>query len=192
MFEQVGDESESEGEDEIPPSFLKALGPRAKVELLSIFNQSFDDASVPQMWRRAIILPLLKAGKPAGQIASFRPVSLTSCVVKTMERMVSDRLYEIVETRNMFSPLQAGFRRGRSCEDQIMKMVQAIEDGFQKKKMERSVLVMLDYSKAYDKVWRQKLLLSMEEKGVPMKFVRWIDAFLSNRLARSDSRTRQA
>jgi len=172
------------GEDEIPPSFLKALGPRAKVELLSIFNQSFDDASVPQMWRRAIILPLLKAGKPAGQIASFRPVSLTSCVVKTMERMVSDRLYEIAETRNMFSPLQAGFRRGRSCEDQIMKMVQAIEDGFQKKRMERSVLVMLDYSKAYDKVWRQKLLLSMEEKGVPMKFVRWIDAFLSNRLAR--------
>ncbi len=38
------------GEDEIPPSFLKALGPRAKEELLSIFNQSFDEASVPQMW----------------------------------------------------------------------------------------------------------------------------------------------
>ena len=45
------------GEDEIPPSFLKALGPVAKEALLSIFNQSYDDASVPQMWRRAIIIP---------------------------------------------------------------------------------------------------------------------------------------
>ena len=172
------------GEDEIPPSFLKALGPLAKEALLSIFNQSFDDASVPQMWRRAIIIPLLKAGKTAGDLASFRPVSLTSCVVKTMERMVADRLYYIAETRGMFSDLQAGFRRGRSCEDQILKMVQAIEDGFQKKKMERSVLVMLDYSKAYDKVWQQRLLLSMEEKGIPMKFLKWISAFLGNRLAR--------
>ena len=172
------------GEDEIPPSFLKALGPLAKEALLDIFNQSFDDASVPQMWRRAIIIPLLKAGKAAGELASFRPVSLTSCVVKTMERMVGDRLYYIAETRGMFSDLQAGFRRGRSCEDQILKMVQAIEDGFQKKKMERSVLVMLDYSKAYDKVWQQRLLLAMEEKGVPMKFLKWIDAFLGNRLAR--------
>ena len=172
------------GEDEIPPSFLKALGPLAKEALLSIFNQSFDDASVPQMWRRATIIPLLKAGKPAGQLASFRPVSLTSCVVKTMERMVGDRLYHIAETSGMFSDLQAGFRRGRSCEDQILKMVQAIEDGFQKKEMERSVLVMLDYSKAYDKVWQQRLLLSLADKGIPMKFVKWIEAFLRNRLAR--------
>ena len=172
------------GEDEIPPSFLKALGPLAKRALLKIFNLSFDNADVPQMWRRAIIIPLLKAGKAAGDLASFRPVSLTSCVVKTLERMVADRLYYIAETRGMFSDLQAGFRRGRSCEDQIRKMVQAIEDGFQAGKMERSVLVMLDYSKAYDKVWQQRLLLSMEEKGVPMKFLKWIDAFLANRLAR--------
>jgi hypothetical protein len=172
------------GEDEIPPSFLKALGPLAKEMLLGIFNQSFDDASVPQIWRRAIIIPLLKAGKPAGKLASFRPVSLTSCVVKTMERMVANRLYYIAETNGMFSDLQAGFRRGRSCEDQILKIVQAIEDGFQEKPMKRSVLVMLDYSKAYDKVWQQKLLLTLEDKGVPMKMIRWIEAFLRNRTAR--------
>ena len=172
------------GDDDIPPTFLKALGPKAKQELLDIFNRSFSEASIPQIWRFAVIIPLLKAGKSPSSLASFRPVSLTSCVVKTMERMVSRRLYQIAETRGMFSDLQAGFRRGRSCEDQILKMVQAIEDGFQKKKMHRSVLVLLDYSKAYDKVWQQRLLLSMSEQGVPMTFVRWLSAFLSNRLAR--------
>ena len=172
------------GDDDIPPTFLKDLGTNAKKELLDIFNKSFDDASIPQVWRCATIIPLLKAAKPPGALASFRPVSLTSCVVKTMERMIAARLYNIAETRNMLSPLQAGFRKGRSCEDQILKIVQSIEDGFQQKPMKRSVLVMLDYSKAYDRVWQQRLLLSMDEKGVPMKFLRWLSAFLSNRLAK--------
>ena len=174
----------AQGCDDIPPSFLKALGPVAKSELLDIFNQSFQEGHTPQVWRYAAIIPLLKAGKPPGSLASFRPVSLTSCVVKTLERMVSARLYQIAETRGMFSPLQAGFRKGRSCEDQILKVVQTIEDGFQAKSMKRSVLVQLDYSKAYDRVWKQKLLLSMEEKGVPMVYIRWLASFLSDRLAR--------
>ena len=54
------------GGDDIPPSFLKALGPLAKVELLGIFNQSFSEGYTPQAWRYATIIPLLKSGKPPG------------------------------------------------------------------------------------------------------------------------------
>ena len=75
--------------------------------------------------------PLLKAGKSPSEVASFRPISLTSCVVKLLERIIADRLYYIAETNNMFSRFQAGFRKGWSCEDQITRIVQAIEDGFQ-------------------------------------------------------------
>ena len=42
---------------------------------------------------------------------------------------MADRLYYIAET-STFSPFQTGFRKGRSCEDQITQIVQAIEDGF--------------------------------------------------------------
>ena len=108
---------------------------------------------------------ILKTGKTAGELASFRPVSRISCVTKTMKRMVGDRLYYTAKTRGMFSDIQAGFRHGRSCYDQIL----ADEDGFQKKNMERSVLAMLDYSKTYNKVWQQKSLLAMEEKGFSNK-----------------------
>ena len=183
------------GDDGIPPTFLKALGPIARGELLKIFNESFDHADLPQVWRIASIIPLLKAGKSPRELQSYRPVSLTSCVVKTLERMVANRLQHLAETRGMFSMLQAGFRKGRCCEDQILKVVQRIEDGFQQRSMERSVLVLLDYSKAYDKVWQHKLLLAMDEKGVPLKFLKWISAFLSDRHARvrfqnSHSKTR--
>ena len=172
------------GADDIPPAFIKALGPNALEALLSIFNESFDGADIPQVWRFAIIIPLLKCGKPPSQLSSYRPVSLTSCLVKTFERMIADRLYSLVESNNILSNLQAGFRRNFSCEDQVMKMAQLIEDGFQKDKCERSVLVLLDYSKAFDQVWRQKLLLSLHEKNIPLKYIRWLNSFLSERRAR--------
>ncbi len=61
------------GPDDIPPTFLKALGPTAKTELLSIFNESFSKGDVPGIWKEATILPLKKAGKPPGAISSYRP-----------------------------------------------------------------------------------------------------------------------
>ena len=162
------------GPDNIPPSFLKSLGPLALQELLSIFNSSFSLAHCPRIWRVATIIPLLKAGKSPSEVASFRPISLTSCVVKLLERIIADRLYYIAETNNMFSRFQAGFRKGRSCEDQITRIVQAIEDGFQQRPMQRSVLTLLDFSKASDTVWREKLLLHMLNTGIPPTFIRWI------------------
>ena len=81
------------GADDISPAFLKELGPKALTELLEIFNASFHHSNIPQLWRHAIIIPLLKAGKPASEIESFRPISLTSCVVKVLERLIADRLY---------------------------------------------------------------------------------------------------
>ena len=119
------------GPDNIPPTFLKALGPITLQELLAIFNESFRHTECPRIWGVAVIIPILKAGKPASEVALYHPISLTSCVVKLLERMLADRLYYIAETKNLFRPFQAGFRRGCSCEDQILCTVQAIEDGFQ-------------------------------------------------------------
>ena len=85
----------------------------------------------------------------------------------------------------MFSRFQAGFRKGRSCEDQITRIVQAIEDGFQQRPMQRSFLTLLDFSKAYDTVWREKLLLHMLNTGIPPTFVRWVCSFLIDRRVRA-------
>ena len=84
----------------------------------------------------------------------------------------------------MFSRFQAGFCKGRSCEDHVTRIVQAIEDGFQHRPMQRSVLTLLDFSKAYDTVWREKLLLRMLNTGIPMPFIRWIRSFLIDRRGR--------
>jgi hypothetical protein len=162
----------AEGPDEIPPAFLKELGPLALNELLAIINQSFREGICPQIWRNAIIVPLLKSEKPPSMLASYRPISLTSCVVKLMERMLSERLYHLAETTGMLNAQQAGFRKGRGCDDQVARVIQAIEDGFHKSPFQRSCLALLDFSKAYDMVWKEKLLMTMIDKGVPMTMIR--------------------
>ena len=145
------------GRDRIAPRFINSLGPVALSFMLTIFNDSWCSGSCPLLWREAIIIPLLKKGKPASQINSFRPVSLTSCVAKTMERMVANRMSNLAERSGWWCEDQAGFRSMRSCEDQVLWLSQSISDGFQSKQASRTVLALLDFSKAYDTVWRERL-----------------------------------
>jgi hypothetical protein len=85
----------------------------------------------------------------------------------------------------MLNPDQSGFCPQRSTEDQVIRLSQVISDGFQAKKpANRMVLTLLNFSKAYDKVWRADFLDMRLRKGVPVCYVRWIQGYLSNREAR--------
>jgi hypothetical protein len=79
---------------------------------------------------------------------------------------------------------QAGFRPLRCTGDQVLRVTQEISDGFQQKPVLRSILALLDYTKAFDKVWKDGLLFKMAELHIPATFVRWTRSFLHNRTAR--------
>jgi hypothetical protein len=83
-----------------------------------------------------------------------------------MERMVTKRLQHLAESRGMLNSDQSGFRPQRLTEDQVIRLSQAISDGFQAKKPpNRRVLALLDFLKAYNKFWRADLLSTMLRKG---------------------------
>jgi len=173
----------AEGPDEIPPRFLQELGAEARSFVLRCFNVSWQQGTCPQSWRNAVIIPLLKRDKPAGDVTSYRPISLTSCLGKLMERMVANRLYHLAESRGLLTEDQTGFRAQRSTEDQILRVTQTISDGFQARPALRSVMALLDFSKAYDTVWRNDLMSSLMRSGIPFPIIRWIRGFLTNRQA---------
>ena len=75
-----------------------------------------------------------------------------------------------------------GYRKHRSTEDQLALIAQEIENAFQEKK--KVVSVFFDLTKAFDKVWREGLLLKILESGVSGKMYRWIRCFLHDRSAR--------
>ena len=123
-------------------------------------------------------------GKPLDSPASFRPISLTCCVSKLFEHIVLSRLLFFLESNSIFSPSQAGFRPGRSTLDQILYLSQSISDGFNKPRPgSRTILSIIDFSKAFDSVWHAALFHKLISAGHPPCFARWTQSFLSNRRA---------
>ena len=69
-----------------------------KMELLNICNQSFHLEEVPVKWKVGIVIRILKPGKDPGDVSSYRPITLLSCLGKVMEQIVKNLLEYIVET----------------------------------------------------------------------------------------------
>ena len=79
-------DKKSPGPDKITNEMLEHLGTKAKSKLLGIFNKIWKTGLVPQSWREADMVPIHKKGKDQANTDSYRPISLTSCVSKLMER----------------------------------------------------------------------------------------------------------
>ena len=110
------------------------------------------------------MIPILKKGKDPKQAASYRPISLTSCVGNTMERVVNQRLKWYLDTNDLLAPEQAGFRQFRATEDQTKYLAQEIEDAFQEKSV--TCVVWIDIQRAFDKVWTDGLIVKLMGNGV--------------------------
>ena len=163
---------------------LKHLPSSGMDFLLHIFNLSWSSHSFPSIWKTSSIIPIHKMGKPLDSPASFRPISLTSCVSKLFERIILSRLLFFLESNSILSPRQAGFRPGRSTLDQILYLSQSISDGFNKPRPgSRTILSTIDFSKAFDFVWHPALFHKLISAGLPPCFARWTQSFLSDRRA---------
>ena len=172
----------SPGKDEITNEMLLNLGPITKKKLLEIINSSWKHGKVPHGWKEAIMIPIHKKGKDPQQAQNYRPISLLSCVGKLMEKMVNTRLTWHLEQKQILIPEQAGFRKGRSTEDQVTHIVQEIEDGFQQTK--HTLALWIDMEKAFDKVWRLGLKGKLLDAGVNGKMLKWLMSYLDDRTAR--------
>ena len=176
--------SSATGPDKVAYPMLKHLPCSGMDFLLYIFNLSWSSHSFLSIWKTSSIISINKMGKPLESPASFRPISLTSCVSKLFERIILSRLLFFLKFNSILSPRQAGFYPGQSTLDQTLYLSQSISDGFNKPRPgSRMILSTIDFSKAFGSVWHpaffQKLILA----GLPPCFARWTQSFLSDRRA---------
>ena len=107
--------STATGPDKVAYPMLKHL-PRSGMDfLLHIFNLSWSSHSFPSIWKTSSIIPIHKMGKSLDSPASFRPISLTSCVSKLFERIILSRLLFFLESNSIPSPHQAGLHSIKFC-----------------------------------------------------------------------------
>ena len=176
--------SSATGPDKVVYPMLKHL-PRSGMDfLLHIFNLSWSSHSFPSISKTSSIISIHKIRKLLYSPASFKPISLTSCVSKLFERIILSRRLFFLESNSILSPHQAGFRSGRSTLDQILYLSQSNSDGFNKPRPgSRTILSTIDFSKAFDSVWHPALFHKLISAGLPPCFARWTQSFLSDRRA---------
>ena len=173
--------STATGPDKVAYPMSKHLLRSGMDFLLQIFNLSW---SLPSIWKTFSIIPIHKMGKPIDSPASFRPISLTCCVSKLFECIILSRLLFVLESNSILSLRQAGFRPEQSTLDQILFLSQSISDGFNKPRPgSRTILTMINFSKAFNSVWHPALFNKLISAGVPPYFARWTQSFLSDRRA---------
>ena len=123
----------SVGPDNIHYQFLKHLPHTSLNLLLDIFNNIWLSGNVPKSWKEAIVIPVPKPGKDNTDPTNYRPIALTSCLCKTLERMINARLVYFLESNNLITPLQSGFQHGRSTTDHLVRFETFIRNAFIKK-----------------------------------------------------------
>ena len=167
--------SKAKGPDDIPNMFLKGLAPEIAPVVQFIFNQSLETGSLPSDWRDARVSPIFKKGDKHSA-SNYRPVSLTCICMKLLEHIIVKHLMSHYEKHSILSDLNHGFRSGFSCETQLLN---TINDFYQSFDTNTQVdVAFLDFSKAFDVVPHDRLMIKLHHYGVRGKLHRWISGFL--------------
>ena len=167
------------GPDEIHYQLIKHLPDSSLEVLLDLYNNIWETGIFPDAWREAIVIPIPKAGKDTTNPTNYRPISLTSCLCKTMERMINARLVWFLEKNNIITRNQSGFRHRRSTIDQLIRLETKIRDAFIRK--EHMVTIFFDLEKAYDTTWKYGIMEDLHNIGLRGHMPNFIQNFLSGR-----------
>lgn len=170
--------SKALGPDGISPIMLKHIGPKAIEYLTTVFNNTVNKASIPTMWKTGRIVPLLKPGKPPESGKSYRPISLLSPAAKILEKIILPDLNHAIPLKDH----QHGFRQTRSTVTALQETVNIINRGFNDVKgPQRTVLVAIDLSKAFDTVSHEQLLKDILNLELCNPLKKFLAAYLRGR-----------
>ena len=166
------------GPDMISPAVFKHCSQLLAIPLHIIMDQSYKMSILPNDWKIALIRPIYKSGNRF-DVKNYRPISLTSPVVKIMESIIVDQLDLYLQKYELIPRQQFGFLKGRSVEQNLLTCINDWSKALDNS--ETVDVVYLDFSKAFDKVPLKLLLMKLNSYGISGNLLRWIECFLSNR-----------
>ena len=109
------------GLDQVHYQLLTHLPNSALSILLNVYNHVWESGCFPPSWREVVVIPIPKPGKDHSDPGNFRPIALTSCLCKTMERMINARLMWSLKSQGLPSEKQCGFRKNHSTLDHLVR-----------------------------------------------------------------------
>uniref|UniRef100_A0A3B3C2V1 Reverse transcriptase domain-containing protein n=1 Tax=Oryzias melastigma TaxID=30732 RepID=A0A3B3C2V1_ORYME len=166
------------GPDRVCPRLLKTCANELGAPLQHLFNLSLELGQVPSLWKTSCIVPLPKVKHPK-ENKDYRPVALTSHVMKTFERLVLQQLKPQVQ--HVQDPLQFAYRERVGVEDAVLYLLHRtlshLEEGGGAVR-----ILFLDFSCAFNTIHPHLLQEKLIKMAVPPPLVSWIMNYLTNRL----------
>ena len=166
------------GPDGIPSEMLKGANTTFAFMLSNILRSSLDTGEIPSILKMAYVTPVHK-GESRSEPANFRPVSLTSHIIKTLERVIRKTLVSHLERNGLMDVNQHGSRANRSTLSQLLQhhddVLKDLEEG------NNVDSVYTDFSKAFDKCDHGILMHKLKRMKIKGKLGRWIQSFLKMR-----------
>jgi len=172
------DPTKSPGPDALHPRILRELKDYIAEPLQELFTLSLKMGKLPNGWKTANISPIFKKGDRLNP-GNYRPVSLTSVVCKLMEQLIRDIIMEHLVSNALLTNCQHGFISGRLCITQLLATLDHWTDILDRAGNVDAIY--LDFSKCFDSVPHERLLLKIKKYGIEGPLWDWIADFLRGR-----------
>jgi exonuclease III len=174
------------GTDEISPHFLRQGGSTLHTALYLLFSICYGHGRIPSDFKHAKIVAIYKQSGDTDDPNNYRPISITSIVMRLWEKLMKQTLLQYMEKMGIPSPHQFGFTKQRSTYDAIFRLLSNIVDSFEDPPSPNPngnyvPAIFIDIAKAYDKVWIPGLLYKLKQLNLDPHFYHFLKAFLTGR-----------
>jgi hypothetical protein len=173
--------STAEGLDGISIIMLKKCLPEIVPVLCHILDCSLMHGVFPDMWKKAQVIPIPKLNVPV-EPKDYRPVSILCVLAKVFEKIVHKQVSDYVSKHKLISNNQSGFRKGHNTTTTLIKVTDEIRKAIDDRKL--TLLLLFDFSKAFDKVHHELLLVKLKSLGFSPPTLRWFLSYLTSRSQR--------
>ena len=172
------DPNKAHDHDMISIRMIKICGISICKSLEIVFQNCLRSGKFPSEWKKANVVATFKKGDKKC-IKNYGLVSLLPVCGKVFERLLYNNMFLFFSENDLISPKQSSFRPGDSCTNQLLSIAHIILSAFDDSHKVRGVL--LDISKAFDRIWYEGLLFKLRQNGISGELITLINLFLSCR-----------
>ena len=174
------DPNKAPGPDNVHGKVLKNCAKSLARPLAILFKTSYYTCKIPTDWKSANVVPVFKKGCK-NSVCNYRPISLTSLVMKVYEQAIRSELFPKVLDK--IDKRQHGFLPKKSCETQLIPFYEMLANSLNSGS--RTDVIYFDFAKAFDSVNHDIILNKLKlQYGIDGLLLKFFVEYLSNRFQR--------
>ena len=164
------------GTDCIPTKFIKIAHRQLTPVLTKLINMSIENCVFPNCLKKAEVTPVFKKSDKLKK-ENYRPVSILTAFSKIHEKAIENQLAPYLN--KVLSPNLSAFRKGYSCQDTLLSLVEAWRSDLRSNKIVGALL--MDLSKAFDCMPHKLLIAKMKAYGITHPACKILESYLTDR-----------